>query len=295
MEVEKTFRALRLLRSTAPLTTLRLFGLLNLRAFYHQIDGMLACETFQSRNWHRVCKRLTFGESIRNFEHTDLLAFPRIIKLNVNLKGTLTTRCQVKIKLGIVSLLDTCESLHALGILSQATETEILKTNDSTVLNASQIHGVFPYVMIVLHPVVAVRTIHEAGIACTIIFIRWQTENLEALAGYLCTSIGIAIRSCSHPLVVLCIGIIAGNGHLTTFSHRFLVPCNLYWSDHCLTGIAETTGRTMIEDVPLTIDLLQRTMGVVSSIGGYQLRAVLVQDNTTRVDKHTTCTPGTER
>ena len=47
----------------------------------------------------------------------------------------------------------------------------------------------------------------------------------------------------------------------------------------------------MVEDIPLTIDLLQRAVGVVGSIGGYQLRAVLVQDDTTRVDEHTTSTP----
>ena len=48
-----------------------------------------------------------------------------------------------------------------------------------------------------------------------------------------------------------------------------------------LTRKTETTGRTMIEDIPLTIDFLDRTVGVVGGIHTNKMRSVLIRNDTT--------------
>ena len=87
-------RALGLLGSataTAELrTALRLFGLLNLRSVGYEVDGMLARETFYSRNGCIIHRFLTISIS-GHIYHTNLLTTPRIVKLDVNLKGSLAT------------------------------------------------------------------------------------------------------------------------------------------------------------------------------------------------------------
>ena len=204
---------------------------------------------------NREC--LISSEIGRDNNHSHLFTLPRIIQEHMNLKGALATGCQVDIQLDIITLLYTFKGLYALGVLSQATKAKVLETDDAAILNAGQVHGVVPDVVVVLHPVVAVRTIHKAGITSTVVIIWLQTENLEALAGHLCTSILVAIGSFRSPYIILGIRVVSCNLHHTALGNRFFVPCNLDGSDHCLTGIAKATGRTVVEDIPLTIDFLQ--------------------------------------
>ena len=200
---------------------------------------------------------LICGKISRDINHSYFFTLPRIIQEHMNLKGTLTTSCQVDIQLDTVTLLNTFEGLHALGILSQTAKAKVLEADDAAILNAGKIHGVVPYVVVVLHPVIAVRTIHKAGITSTIEIIWWQTENLETFTGHLSTSILVTIGSFGCPHIILGIRVVSRNLHHPTLGNRFLVPRNLHGSNHCLTGIAEATGRTVVEDIPLTIDFLQ--------------------------------------
>ena len=51
----------------------------------------------------------------------------------------------------------------------------------------------------------------------------------------------------------------------------------------------------MVEHIPLAVDFLYRTVGVVSGIGGDEFRTVLVQHHTARIHQHTTSAPRAER
>ena len=210
----------------------------------------------------------------------------------MNLKGTVSTRRQIEIKSSSIASFRTLKSLQTLRVLSQTTEAEILKTYDSTVGDAHEIHRVVPNVVIILHPLVAVRAArHKASDTGTIIIIRWKSEDLETLRSHLGTRIGIAIGGSSCPLVVGSIRVIASNLHHTTFGDGLLVPRNLHGSHHRLTGEAESTRRTMIENIPLTVDLLQRAVCIVACVGGDQLRAVFTKHHTTGVYQHATRAP----
>ena len=182
--------------------------------------------------------------------------------LSATLGGNMNTE-----GIGVI-FIETLESLYTLRVLCQTFEAEVLEADDRTALQSCEVHGVVPYVVVVLHVVVGIRTVHIACYAGRVVAVARQTENLEALAGNLGTSIFVAVRSFCRPLIILCKRIISYNAYLTAIGNRLLVPLNLYRSHHSLTGIAETTWWTMIEYIPLTINLLNGTVSVVSSIGG---------------------------
>ena len=258
MEVVETLRTLRLLRTTTTTAKLSeaLLWSLYLRTFGYEVDGMLARESFDSRN---ISNPINHALGISgNIDRGNLLTLPRIIEQHANLKSTTSTGCQVHSEFRTITHLCALEGLHALGVLSQTAKAEVLEADDTTIGDTCEIHGVVPYIVVVLHPIVTVGTaIHEAGITCGVVGIGRQTEDLEALAGYLSTGIFIPIAGLGCPHIILYIRIITRNGYLTTLSHRFLIPCDLHRGYHGLTGITEATWRTVIEDVPLTVDLLQ--------------------------------------
>ena len=79
---------------------------------------------------------------------------------------------------------------------------------------------------------------------------------MEALAGHLGAGVFHTVRSLRRPLVVLGVRVVGGDAHHAALGHRLLVPFNLYWSHHGLTGKAETAWRTMVEHIPLAVDFL---------------------------------------
>ena len=254
---------------------------------------MLTRKTLDSRNLASERRRLLRSRS-RNVDNGNLLPLPRIIEKNVNPESTLSARSQVQFQHGIVALLDATESLDTLRVLSQSAKAEIFETNHAAILDASKIHRVVPHVMVVLHVLISVGAVHEAGNAGRIIGVRGQAEDLEALAGNLGTRVLIAVGNLGRPLAVLGKGVVARNLHHATLGHRLLVPRNLDGSDHSLTSIAEATRRTMIEHIPLAVDFLQRAVGVMPSIGSDELRAVLIEYHAARVDQHAPRTPRAE-
>ena len=58
----------------------------------------------------------------------------------MNLESTLASRRQVQLQCRVVAFLCAFESLHALGILCQTTKAEVFEADDTTILNASEIH-----------------------------------------------------------------------------------------------------------------------------------------------------------
>ena len=124
---------------------------------------------------------------------------------------------------------------------------------------------------------------HEAGNTRRIILIRWQTENLETLAGHLGSRILHTIGSTGRHLT--------GNHHSSTLADGFLVPRYLHRSNHRLTRIAKATWRTVIEDIPLAIDLLQGSMRVMTGIRRHQVAAVFIHDHTAAVYQHAATGP----
>ena len=117
-----------------------------------------------------------------NIEDGNLLTLPRIVEAHMDLESTVSAWRQIEKKSRSIACFRTLESLQTLSVLSQSTKAEVLKTNDSTVGNASKIHRVVPDVVIILHPLVAVRAArHKTSVASRVILIRWQAEDLEAL------------------------------------------------------------------------------------------------------------------
>ena len=129
MEVEQALRTLGLLRTTACLTALRLFGLTHLGTFGHEIDGVLAREALDGGNGSIEHPCLSDGVS-GNIDDTDFLTLPGVIELDMNLEGTLAAGCQIETERGVVALLSTLESLAAFGVLSQTAEAEVLEADD---------------------------------------------------------------------------------------------------------------------------------------------------------------------
>ena len=134
--------------------------------------------------------------------------------------------------------------------------------------------------MVVLDPVLVG---HIAGVAGRVVVVGRETEDLEALAGHLGTGISLAVRGCGHPLVAGEVRIVASDADLAAVGHLLLVPLYLNGGNHRLAGVAEAAGRTVIEDIPLAVDLLQGAVGVVGGVGGDQVLAVFVRDDAARV------------
>ena len=102
--------------------------------------------------------------------------------------------CQVHIDIGVVTLLGSLESFHTFCILAQTTETKVLETDNATIGDTSQVHRVVPNIMVVLHPLIAIRaTIHETSDTSRIVIIRWQTKDVEAFTRHFSTRVFIAI------------------------------------------------------------------------------------------------------
>ena len=148
--------------------------------------------------------------------------------------------------------------------------------------------------MVVLHPVIGVGAVHEAGNAGRVVGVGGQTEDVEALAGHLGAGIFVAIAGLGRPFFVVSIGVVAGDLHYAALGHGLLVQHDFHGSHHGLARIAEAARRTVIEHVPLAVDFLQRAVGVVTGVGGDELRAVLVVHHAARVDQHATRAPRAE-
>ena len=99
---------------------------------------MLARESFDCWNiGNAINHALGFSG---NIDRGDLLTLPGIVEQHANRKGTTSTGCQVQREFRSVTHLRAFESLHALGVLSQSTEAEVLEADDTTVLNTGEIH-----------------------------------------------------------------------------------------------------------------------------------------------------------
>ena len=94
------------------------------------------------------------------------------------------------------------------------------------------------------------------------------------------------VGSFGCPLVVLGVGVVGGYAHHAALCHGLLVPLNLDGGYHCLTGKTEAAWRTMVEDIPLTVDFLDGTVGIVGGIHTYELCAVFIWHNATGVNQH---------
>ena len=291
MEVEEALGTLRTARAT-PARTLRL---LDLWSLCHKVDGMLARESLNGRNGHLIVGAqhdktvvVILGCDGLYSQFADLLTLPGIIEHDADVERMLAGNGQVEVQRSAVALLDALEGFQSLRVLGQSAEAEVLEADDAAVGDTGQIHRVVPDVVVVLHPLVAVgATCHEAGVTCRVVLIRRKTEDLEPFRGYFSASILVAVLSLRRPLVVLRIGVVARDSDHTALGHRFLVPCDLHGSHHRLTGKAEAAWRTVIEHIPLAVDLLQRTVGVVACIGGDEFGTILSGYHTARVDQHT--------
>ena len=104
---------------------------------------------------------------------------------------------------------------------------------------------------------------------------------MEPLTCYLSSGIRHTVRGISYPLVSFTVCVICNDAHLSPFSHRLFVPFYLHGSHHGLAGVAKATWRTVVENVPLSIYLLQGTMCIMPSICADKVCAIFIGDNTT--------------
>ena len=145
--------------------------------------------------------------------------------------------------------------------------------------------------MVVLHPVLVA---HIAGIARGIIAVGRQAVDLEAFARDLRAGVGLSVGGRGHPLLILCIGVVGRDADLSAVGDLLLVPLDPDRRHHRLAGVAEAARRTVVEHVPLAVDLLQRAVRVVGGIGGHQVLAVLVGHHAARVHEHAAGAPRPE-
>lgn len=89
-------------------------------------------------------------------------------------------------------------------------------------------------------------------------------------------------------------GIVTGNHHLAAFRHGTFVADHFHGSYHGLAGETETARRTVVEHVPLSVDLFHTAVSVVSGIGGDDTGTVAVEFGSAGVDQHTAALPRTE-
>ena len=100
----------------------------------------------------------------------------------MNLEGSVSTRSQIQVQYGSIAFLGALEGLDSLGILYQSAKAEVLKAYDACVGDTCQVHRVIPYVVVILHPVVAVSAAsHKTCDTCRIVGVWGQTINLESL------------------------------------------------------------------------------------------------------------------
>ena len=231
-----------------------------------------------------------YGGVGRNIDDTDLTSLPRVVGIgtvehHMDAEGAMTSGSETEVECRAIAFGGASECLHAFGVLGQTSEAEILESHHPFVGDAGKVHAVVPVVVIILHPVV---TRHVASQTGRIVLIRRKTEDLEALRGDLGARIASAVGSRCRPLIVLDKGVVSHDAHHSTVGHRFLVADDFHGCHHGLAGIAKPAWRTMVEHIPLTIDFLQRTMGVVCRIGSGEVRAILIGYHTARVDQHAT-------
>ena len=64
--------------------------------------------------------------------------------------------------------------------------------------------------------------------------------------------------------------------HTSTISYRFFVPLDSDGCNHGLTCKAESTGRPVVKNIPLPINLFNTTMGIMSGICGLYFKTILI-------------------
>ena len=107
MEVEESDGALGLLRPLSPLATARLFGLLHFGAFGYEVNGVLACESLDSRNAGTECGESSFVVGwYKNAGY--LLPFPGVVETDMDCKCTMLSVCQVDVEVGVVAFFRSC-------------------------------------------------------------------------------------------------------------------------------------------------------------------------------------------
>ena len=294
VQVEEAFGALGLLRhASSPAGLLLALGYLG--SFGYEVDGVLAREAFDVGHGDLV-GGLLLGRVGRHTDGGYLLTVPCVVGVgavehDVDGEGAVSARREQQVELGAVAGRRSLEGFHALGVLVESAEAEVLEADDALVGDAGEIHVVVPHVVVVLQPVVAR---HVAGNAGGVVAVGGQAEDLEALAGDLGSRVAGAVGGGSRPLVIGSKGVVGDDAELAALGDALLVPRDLHRGHHRLTCIAEAARGTVVEDVPLAVDLLQRTVRVVCRVGGDELRAVLVGHHAARVDEHAARAPGAE-
>ena len=263
------------------------------RTFCHEIDRMLALETFYSLGY--IGRDACLGSVGCHLDRGNLLALGslgRTIDPYIDGEWLCCLGCDIEVDGCVVALLCSFECCKTLGSLSQTLEAEILETYYTLVADVGEIHVIVPPVPAILHPLIVG---HVASIACRIVFIWVETIDAESLGSYFCACVFISVSSLSCPYFIFGKWVITSDHNLATVGYRCFVPFNLDRSHHSLTSIAEAARRTMIEHIPLTIDLLNRAVCVVGCIGSDESLAIRRSHHATRVNEHATRTPRTKR
>ena len=156
MKVEQTLWTLRTTWSTPTGT----FWSLYLRTLCYEIDSMLSSKSLNIRYrcliYHSCLRSISW-----DIKNSYLITLPRIIEKNMNLECPMSTSGKVEIKHSSIALLDTSKWLQSLCGCCETSKAEVFETYYATILDACKLHRVLPDIVVILHPLVAVRTIHE--------------------------------------------------------------------------------------------------------------------------------------
>ena len=261
-----------------------------------KVDRVLALEAFDMlRDIHGELLHLVARARGHGYLG-NLLAVPGVVVIGAvepYLHGELPVALgtQEKVEGGLVAPPGAFEGLQSLLCLLESAETEVLVSDDIAVGDGNG-HAVVPDVPGVL----LARDVRQvAGVSCRIVLIGVKSEYLEAFGGHLGAGVGVTVRCRRFPDAVLGIGVVSAYDNLAAFGNRGLVPLYGHGSHHCLPCESESAGRTVVEHIPLVVDLLEAAVGVVGAVGGRQRGTVLIGHHAPRVYQHSAAPPGAER
>ena len=107
-----------------------------------------------------------------------------------------------------------------------------------------------------------------AGDTGGIVLVRIKPEDVETFRRDFCPFVLIALLVLGCPNAVLGIGVVSPDGDFAPFGHRLLIPLHLNRGNHGLTRKTESARRTVIEHVPLSVDLFDTPVGIMPGVGG---------------------------
>src|SRR5690606_13132443 len=104
------------------------------------------------------------------------------------------------------------------------------------------------------------------GIPCRIVLVWIQPIDMEAFRSYLRSSVFTALAVFRCPDIVFSIWVIGSYAYCSALRYGLFIPFDRYRGYHGLTSKTKSSVRPVINSIPLVIDQLDTTVGIVRRI-----------------------------